>query len=100
MACEVITSPKRAHHALSYTLIHRRNHREDQHGLTSTWLADPFSSGILFPDWKDLEGKDVMWPLRETYDPLVVYRPQTWLLREGWKLHGSISARDVPSKRS
>jgi hypothetical protein len=45
------------------------------------------------------EFKDVMWPIRQTYDPLVVYRPGTWLLREGWKLHGAISARDVPSRR-
>jgi REP element-mobilizing transposase RayT len=97
---EVIMSPKRARHALSYILNNWRKHREDQQGLASTWLVDPFSSGILFPDWKELEGKDVMWPLRETYDPLVVYRPQTWLLLEGWKMHGSLSARDVPSKRS
>lgn len=40
-----------------------------------------------------------MWPIRETYDPLVVRRPQTWLLREGWKRQGSISAREVPGKR-
>lgn len=96
---EVITSPKRARHALSYVLNNWRKHREDQQGLATTWLVDPFSSGILFPDWKELDDKDVMWPIRETYDPLVVYRPQTWLLREGWKLHGEISARDVPSKR-
>jgi hypothetical protein len=38
-----------------------------------------------------------MWPLRETYDPLVVRRPRSWLLREGWKKHGPISARDVPA---
>jgi len=59
-----------------------RKHREDQQGLASTWLVDPFLSGILFPDWKELENKDLMWPIRETYDPLVVYRPKTWLLQE------------------
>lgn len=62
-------------------------------------LVDPFSSGIMFPDWKELEDKDVMWPIRETYDPLVVRRPASWLLREGWKLQGGISARDVPRQR-
>jgi REP element-mobilizing transposase RayT len=40
-----------------------------------------------------------VWPIRETYDPLMVRRPQSWLLREGWKQGGgTISARDVPSK--
>ncbi|HEX2691993.1 MAG TPA: transposase [Kofleriaceae bacterium] len=97
---EVITSPKRVRHALSYVLNNWRKHREDQQGLASTWLVDPFSSGISFPDWQELEDKALMWPIRETYDPLVVYRPQTWLLREGWKLHGPVSARDVPNQRS
>ena len=94
---EVITSPRRARHALSYVLNNWRKHGEDRSGLASTWLVDPFSSGISFPDWQELEDKAVMWPLRETYDPLVVRRPQSWLLREAWKKHGPISARDVPT---
>ena len=96
---EVITSPTRARHALSYILNNWRRHKEDQPGLAATWLVDPFSSGISFPDWKELEEKAWMWPIRETYDPLMVRRPQSWLLREGWKLRGSISAREVPGKR-
>jgi REP element-mobilizing transposase RayT len=95
---EVIASPRRARHALSYILNNWRKHREDQQGLPSTWLVDPFSSGISFPDWKELEGQATMWPIRETYDPLMVFRPRTWLLREGWKIHGAISAREVPSQ--
>jgi REP element-mobilizing transposase RayT len=97
---EVITTPTRARHAISYVLSNWRRHREDQQGLASTWLIDPFSSGISFPDWVELQDKAVMWPIRETYDPLVVRRPRSWLLAEGWKVSGSISARDVPSKRS
>lgn len=96
---EVITSPTRTRHALSYVLSNWRKHREDQKGLATTWLVDPFSSGISFPDWTELDDKPFMWPIRESYDPLVVRQPQSWLLREGWKLCGSISARDVPSRR-
>ncbi|HEX8107132.1 MAG TPA: transposase [Kofleriaceae bacterium] len=96
---EVITTPTRARHAISYILSNWRKHGEDRDGLPSTWLVDPFSSGISFPDWQELEGQPWMWPVRETYDPLVVRRPRSWLLREGWKLVGGpISARDVPSK--
>ena len=96
---EVITSPTRARHAIGYVLSNWRKHGEDQQGLASTWLVDPFSTGILFPDWKELEDKAWMWPIRATYDPLVVRRPRTWLLAEGWKLAGgAISAREVPSK--
>jgi REP element-mobilizing transposase RayT len=97
---EVITSPRRARHALAYILCNFRKHGEDQKGIASTWLVDPFSSGISFPDWKELEDKDLMWPMREGYDPLVVRRPQSWLLREGWKIGGAISAREVPGGRA
>jgi REP element-mobilizing transposase RayT len=95
----VVTSPTQARNTISYILLNWRKHGEDQSGLPSTWLIDPFSTGILFPDWKELEHKDIMWPWRETYDPLIVRRPEGWLLQEGWKLCGSISARDVPSQR-
>src|SRR5215831_9844198 len=80
---EVITSPTQARHAICYILSNWRKHREDQSGLPSTWLVDPFSTGILFPDWLELQDQPWMWPIREDYDPLVVRTPQTWLLREG-----------------
>jgi REP element-mobilizing transposase RayT len=95
----VVTSPTQARHAISYVLSNWRHHKEDRQGLASTWLVDPFSSGISFPDWAELADQPCMWPVRETYDPLMVRRPQGWLLREGWKLAGPISAREVPGKR-
>ncbi|HEX7843258.1 MAG TPA: hypothetical protein VF469_37560, partial [Kofleriaceae bacterium] len=96
----VITSPTRARHAIAYVLSNWRKHGEDRSGLPSTWLVDPFSSAILFPDWQELQDQAWMWPIRATYDPLVVFRPRTWLLSEGWKRAGGpISARDVPSQR-
>ena len=96
---EIITSPTRARRALLYVLSNWRKHKEDQHGAARAWLVDPFSTGILVPGWQELDGKAFLWPMRETYDPLFVRGPQSWLLREGWKLCGPISARDVPSKR-
>jgi len=38
--------------------------------------------------------------LRATYDPLIVYRPRTWLLAEGWKRAGAVSYREVPSAKA
>jgi REP element-mobilizing transposase RayT len=100
---KVITSPTQAHHTIRYILGNWRHHKEDREGLASTWLVDPFSTGILFPDWMELDGRPWedrpwMWPIRETYDPMIVYRPRTWILAEGWKMAGPISARDVPSE--
>ena len=96
---KVITSPTQAHHTIRYILCNWRHHGEDREGLLSTWLVDPFSTGILFPDWAELEDQPCMWPLRETYDPLFVRTPTTWLLRGGWKRGGGpISAREVPRR--
>jgi hypothetical protein len=84
-------------------LLNWRKHGEDQGDEASTWLVDPFSSGFSFPDWQELEGEDLMWTIperRASYEPLVVYRPRSWLLREGWKRGGPmISARAVPGAR-
>src|ERR1043166_4872115 len=95
----VIKTPTQARHEIRYVLSNFRKHGEDQEEIAKTWLVDPFSSGILFPDWAELQDKPRMWPMREAYDPLIVRRPATWLLAEGWKLAGGpISAREVPSK--
>ena len=92
----IAKTPRHVRNLIAYVLLNWRKHKEDQQGLPSTWLVDPFSSGISFPDWKEMEDRDTMWPLRATYDPLMVRRPAGWLLAEGWRRAGVISARDVP----
>jgi REP element-mobilizing transposase RayT len=93
----VLTSPTQAKHALSYVLNNWRKHEEDRDARRGA-LIDRFSSGCSFPDWRELEHTWKMWKIPADYDPLVVYRPQSWLLTKGWKLAGTISAFDVPSK--
>ena len=98
---EVITSPTQARNALSYVLNNWRKHAEDGLDVARGWNVDPFSTGVLFPGWKELGDSPFLWRWRETYDPLVVYRPRTWLLREGWmrSRRGPISFTEVPSPR-
>jgi len=94
-----LTSPRAVRHALAYVLNNYRRHGEDRAGVARTWKADPFSSGPLFFGWKELEGSPVLWPLRPTYQPLIVLRPQTWLLAKGWQHHHPlISTREVPGR--
>src|ERR1043166_6014357 len=76
---KVIKSPTQARNTISYVLSNWRHHHEDQQGLASRWLVDPFSSGFSFPDWLELQDKPWMWPVRETYDPLLVRRATTWV---------------------
>jgi REP element-mobilizing transposase RayT len=95
---EILTTPRQARHALSYVLNNWRKHREDRGARASEWKVDPFSTGVLFPDWKERLDEPLQWRWRDTYDPLVVYRPRTWLLREGWRKAGTISYFAVPSR--
>jgi hypothetical protein len=94
---EVITSPRQARHTLSYVVNNWRKHREDRAFPMSTWKIDWFSSAIMFPGWDEYGDAPFLWRWPAGYDPLVVYQPRTWLLREGWKKHGAISYRDTPS---
>ena len=94
-----LTSPRAVRHALSYVLNNWRKHREGREGIPRTWKADPFSSGPVFFGWRELEYSPVLWPLRETYHPLIVLRPRTWLLAKGWQEHHPlISVREVPGR--
>ncbi|MBC7973720.1 MAG: transposase [Myxococcales bacterium] len=92
-----ITSPRQARHALSYVMGNWRKHEEDRIPGFSEWKVDWYSSGPVFPDWDEYGDQSFLMPYPPNYDPLLVYRPRTWLLREGWKKSGPISYRAVPS---
>jgi putative transposase len=97
---EIITSPTQARHALSYVLLNWRKHEEDRVSPMSEWNVDWFSSAAMFPDWAEYgEDEWCLWQGPSTYDPLLVFRPQTWLLRDGWKKTGTISCRTIPSAK-
>jgi REP element-mobilizing transposase RayT len=96
---EIITSPRQARHTLSYVLNNWHKHQEDRAASMSAWTIDWFSSAVMFPGWTEYGEEAFLWRGPGTYDPLVVYQPRTWLLREGWKQAGSISYRDVPSTK-
>jgi REP element-mobilizing transposase RayT len=97
---EIITSPRQARRALAYVLNNWRKHREDQDSLSRTWKVDPFSTGVLFDGWKEREDALVYMSYRHSYEPMVVYLPKTWLLREGWRKGGPpVSFFEVPSAK-
>jgi len=96
---EIITSPTQARHTLSYVMGNWRKHQEDRVAPMSSWTIDWFSSAAMFPGWAEYGDEPFLWRGPPTYDPLVVYQPKTWLLREGWKKSGSISCREVPSAK-
>jgi REP element-mobilizing transposase RayT len=97
---EIIKTPRQARHALAYVLNNWRKHSEDRSSLTRRWNVDAFSTGPLFAGWQEREGEPLLWRWRDTYQPLIVYLPGTWLLQKGWRERGggAIPFRYVPSQ--
>ncbi|HWU88864.1 MAG TPA: transposase [Kofleriaceae bacterium] len=95
-----LTSPRAVRNALAYVLGNWRRHGEDLAHFARRWGVDPFSSGAVFTGWKELESSPVLWPLPDSYDPLLVVRPRTWLLRNWDRFHPLISVREVPGARA
>jgi REP element-mobilizing transposase RayT len=72
----VLTSPLAVRHALAYVLNNWRKHGEDRSDLPRTWKIDPFSSGIGFSGWRELEGATTLWKGPPTYQALWVWLPK------------------------
>ncbi|HEY5933365.1 MAG TPA: transposase [Kofleriaceae bacterium] len=92
---KIIRSPRQARNALAYVLNNWRKHREDGKSFARTWILDPFSSAVHFDGWRDYK----LGPLPETYEPLPVWNPKCWLLKEGWRKHGLIATTEIPSHK-
>jgi REP element-mobilizing transposase RayT len=98
---EIITSPRQARRALAYVLNNWRKHRADRGAQARTWQVDPFSTAGLFTGWKELADAGVAaWTLRADYQPLTVWPPRTWVLRDGWRRHGLLRCHEVPGARA
>ena len=91
-----LTSPRAVRHALAYVLNNWRRHGEDRAAFANTWNVDPYSTAIDFPEWKELGDSPFLYEPPQTYDALIVWRPNTWLLRDGWRRHGRISIHEIP----
>jgi putative transposase len=91
---EILDTPKRARHALSYILNNWRRHREDVVGAAQRRAAvDPYSTGIFFDGWR---GRETPFAFPRGYQPLIVLPPTCWLLTDGWRRWGPIDLCEVP----
>ena len=93
----ILKSPTRVKNTICYVLNNWRHHGEHERAFARSWLVDPFSSGIRFTGWKELEGRLWMWQPPPTYQSLWTWQPKTWLLAHGWQRAGAISVYDIPA---
>jgi REP element-mobilizing transposase RayT len=81
-----LRTPTEVRNALAYVLLNHRSHMARIGKGSASASPDPFSSGATFEGW--LEAPAVA--------RTVTSAPETWLLREGWKMGGSLSLTSVP----
>jgi REP element-mobilizing transposase RayT len=91
-----LTTPREVRNAIAYVLNNWRRHGEDRASFARTWKVDPFSNGIDFPGWKELDDSPFSYRPPATYKPLITWLPTTWLLRKGWSKHPPISVHETP----
>ena len=90
-----LATPREVRAALAYVLLNARKHaaRWVSADVASEFPLDPASSSRWFEGWADRPDPPA--------DSPAVARPQTWLLRTGWRRHGLIRRDEVPgSKKS
>jgi REP element-mobilizing transposase RayT len=91
----IISMPMQARRALAYVLNNWRKHKDGRGNASKTWILDPYSSAVSFNGWTERS----QWDVPPEYEALPVAPPQSWLLREGWRRHGTISVFEVPGPR-
>jgi REP element-mobilizing transposase RayT len=89
----VIANPTQMRNTLAYVLNNFRKHGEAKPG----WMTDPYSSGRTFEGWRE---RTPITPAVPSYGALETCAPRSWMLREGWRRAGTISAYEVPARRS
>jgi REP element-mobilizing transposase RayT len=92
----ILKTPRQARNAIAYVLNNWRHHGEDRLAIAKNWVIDPFASGLSFTGWKEREDAGYTYLAPPGYCGFVVWQPTLWLLREGWRRWGLISAYEVP----
>jgi REP element-mobilizing transposase RayT len=94
---QLIKSPRQARHCLAYVMNNWRHHQEDLDGAAREWKIDRYSSAVSFDGWRDAP---TAWQVPDDYQPLYVWPPRCWLLRQGWRRHGLIAMTEIPGARA
>ena len=77
----ILRTPREVKNALAYVLKNSTKHR-----VHHEKKPDIFSSGMFFDGWREWRKEEFT-----VSEPTMVAPAHTWLLREGWQVHGLIS---------
>lgn len=93
-----LLTPAQVRNALAYVLGNWRRHGEDVRTPGPRRLTDRYSSGPVFTGW--ITGPPSGQLPFPDDGPLPLRTARSWLLREGWKVHGLLSPWERPGPRA
>jgi REP element-mobilizing transposase RayT len=88
----LLATPREVHHALAYVLNNSRRHAHQQGFALAKDFVDPISSAFTFDGWANFPRE----PNTYGFTPPNLPRPNTWLMKKGWKKHGLLSIQRIP----
>jgi hypothetical protein len=88
-----LRTPREVRNALAYVLLNAHKHWRQRTGSAPPARLDVASSGAWFDGWERAPRSTEARSLRE------VAWPRTWLLTDGWRLHGLVDPAEVPGSR-
>jgi hypothetical protein len=92
----VLGTPRQVRNTISYVLNNWHHHGERRDSLRMPWRIDPYSSALVFDGWKERAERGTLFRPPIAFNGPIVWLPQTWLLRVGWRRHGLIGVDEVP----
>lgn len=97
---ETLDTPRQVRNAIGYVLNNWRRHAVDRSDVftLANGRFDPYASGLFFDGWRDWL-RENPFVLPRLYEPPVLCKPESWLLRAGWKKAQAIGMFDVPGPR-
>ncbi len=87
----ILTSPREVRNALRYVFGNGKKHAAEGREITVPQAMDTFTSAPWFTGFRErIFVKGIEAIVRPVADP------GTWMLREGWQIHGRLSVHEVP----
>jgi REP element-mobilizing transposase RayT len=98
---ETLETPTQVRNAIGYVLNNWRRHAVDRTEVftLANGRLDPYASGMFFAGWRDwLRANPIVLP--RDYEPPLLSKAGSWLLRAGWQKAKSVGMFDRPGPRT
>lgn len=94
---QALATPSQVRNAIGYVLNNWRRHgvHRNEVSTLANGRFDPYASGLFFAGWREWL-REHPFVLPRLYEPPLLSKPESWLLRAGWRKVRPVGMLDVP----